>query len=641
MRGAGGDDVLWAKAAELERQFEGYKRRLPERRKDPATAAVAVADRPDGAAEEEDEEAAAAAVVGRGRRYDAYVRRRDEKLRQGWRARMERKEAEMKALWAHLAAGHDKEQKPGNLEVKPSSSSTPRSSSAMKASLSRARTPRGSMPSPAGAAASPRLSSTPDARRRAPHREPSQAEPPSTPRKENRVPSAAAAATATTPRLRTLSRSRSSLKEPNRSSFSVMDSPRRPPPRLQSPRPSHAGGAGDRPKQPPAPAPTAADAVAQGCRNRQVVIAEIKTAAASRLRRSGNGAGQGQPAASPRPVITKQVDGRRRPSDTGKMISRDLVIESNNFNINDDDTAQSSVELGGFLKITGDSDTEPSYVYIKKDSELEEEAMTMNSSQAMAGSGSNAEEAEHQSEKETGDPEEKTTAPSDTTAKESPATDQEDSSPQSSDQSFYSNVDSSFSHRSSELAASPTDSPLHGSPSSTGPSTEQLLEADAAMLRKRREEEEDDDATAAEIKNLLIIPGTTTSSSSVASPVVAVQSPTEAVAGLKRFLTFGKKNGNIKAGDEVTAAAVADDDSVGERWRSGDSGVIPRICSSDAASDDSDNNYVIPAHVRSLQSCVPCSPARPVLLKELISSAKSPRAHRSFFSFSSFKSRGY
>uniref|UniRef100_J3MC26 Uncharacterized protein n=1 Tax=Oryza brachyantha TaxID=4533 RepID=J3MC26_ORYBR len=329
------------------------------------------------------------------------------------------------------------------------------------------------------------------------------------------------------------------------------------------------------------------------------------------------------------------------PSDTGKMISRDLVIESNNFNINDDDTAQSSVELGGFLKITGDSDTEPSYVYIKKDSELEEEAMTMNSSQAMAGSGSNAEEAEHQSEKETGDPEEKTTAPSDTTAKESPATDQEDSSPQSSDQSFYSNVDSSFSHRSSELAASPTDSPLHGSPSSTGPSTEQLLEADAAMLRKRREEEEDDDATAAEIKNLLIIPGTTTSSSSVASPVVAVQSPTEAVAGLKRFLTFGKKNGNIKAGDEVTAAAVADDDSVGERWRSGDSGVIPRICSSDAASDDSDNNYVIPAHVRSLQSCVPCSPARPVLLKELISSAKSPRAHRSFFSFSSFKSRGY
>jgi hypothetical protein len=39
--------------------------------------------------------------------YEAYVRRRDERLRDGWRARMERKEAEVKALWAQLelAAG--------------------------------------------------------------------------------------------------------------------------------------------------------------------------------------------------------------------------------------------------------------------------------------------------------------------------------------------------------------------------------------------------------------------------------------------------------------------------------------------------------------------------------------------------------
>jgi hypothetical protein len=97
-------DPLWAQAAELERQFEGYKRRLAEK----TAAAVAVAaDRPgsevfhgddDGPEDEE-------AEVGRGRRYEAYVRRRDEKLRQGWLARMERKEAEVKALWARLDAG--------------------------------------------------------------------------------------------------------------------------------------------------------------------------------------------------------------------------------------------------------------------------------------------------------------------------------------------------------------------------------------------------------------------------------------------------------------------------------------------------------------------------------------------------------
>uniref|UniRef100_A0A0E0L8Y4 Uncharacterized protein n=1 Tax=Oryza punctata TaxID=4537 RepID=A0A0E0L8Y4_ORYPU len=610
MRG-GGDGDLWAKAAELERQFEGYKRRVAGRRS--SSAAAAVADRQedysgDGGAEE------VAVVVGRGRRYDAYVRRRDEKLRQGWRARMERKEAEMKALWARLdvdrrrdadlAAGNGKEQKPGNLEAKPAASpATTRSSSATKASSSRHRT---TTPSPAGAAASPRLSSNPDTRRRAPHREPPQpqAEPPSTPRKENRVPSAAAAAAAaataaTTPRLRALSRSRSSLKESSDRASSVRDSPRRPPlPRFQSPRPSHDGAAVDMPKQPePVHAPTTADAAvappAKSCQ-KQVVLAEIKTAAAFRLRRSSNGAGQGlQPAASPRPVIT---DGRRRPSDIGKMnkvhISRNSDVDAKNFNLDegireDDDTAQSSVELGS-LKITGDSDTEPSYIYITKDNE----AMNTSQSPPLVASASNAEEPEapepHQSVKETGDLELEETAmvaSSEATAKGSPATDQEDASPQSSDQSFYSNVDSSFSHRSElELAASATDSP-----SSTGPSTEQLLEADAAMLRKRREEEEEEDDAATGEINSLLIPSTTAASSSVACSV-AVQSPMEAVAGLKRFLTFGKKNA------AAAVAPPADDSGVGHGWPSGDSGVRQGICSSDAASDDSDNSYVIPAH---------------------------------------------
>lgn len=93
---------LWAMAAELERQFAGYKQRLADRDgtaaapsehvEDDAAAAAACDD--NGGGEEED--------VMRGRMYEAYVRRRDERLREGWRARMERKEAEVKAFWAQL-----------------------------------------------------------------------------------------------------------------------------------------------------------------------------------------------------------------------------------------------------------------------------------------------------------------------------------------------------------------------------------------------------------------------------------------------------------------------------------------------------------------------------------------------------------
>jgi hypothetical protein len=91
--GAAGTDHLWAKAAELERDFAGYKRRLAERR---AHAVAEVAGRAGGSEE------GIGDAPGRGRRYEEYVRRRDERLRQEWRARMERKEAEVQALWARL-----------------------------------------------------------------------------------------------------------------------------------------------------------------------------------------------------------------------------------------------------------------------------------------------------------------------------------------------------------------------------------------------------------------------------------------------------------------------------------------------------------------------------------------------------------
>lgn len=108
---------LWAMAAELERQFAGYKQRLVSSGRissvvdDDDAAHVLVLAAPDdgggagvvsnGLVEEED-----AAVGGvRGRMYEAYTRRRDERLRSVWRARMERKEAEVMALWAQLGRG--------------------------------------------------------------------------------------------------------------------------------------------------------------------------------------------------------------------------------------------------------------------------------------------------------------------------------------------------------------------------------------------------------------------------------------------------------------------------------------------------------------------------------------------------------
>jgi hypothetical protein len=104
---AAGTDHLWAKAAELERDFAGYKRRLAERRAHDAVAEVARAEEARGGDD----------AAGRGRRYEEYVRRRDERLRQEWRARMERKEAEVQALWARLDRAGSRGRRGGDGEL--------------------------------------------------------------------------------------------------------------------------------------------------------------------------------------------------------------------------------------------------------------------------------------------------------------------------------------------------------------------------------------------------------------------------------------------------------------------------------------------------------------------------------------------
>ncbi|RLN12541.1 hypothetical protein C2845_PM09G06130 [Panicum miliaceum] len=602
---AGGADQLWAKAAELERDFEGYKRRLAERR---AQAAAEVAG---GRADEdgEEERRGPGDAAGRGRRYEEYVRRRDERLRQEWRARMERKEAEVQALWAHLdrtgsrgrrggdgelaAASHAREdhgnlrQKTGNLEVKvkPATPVTPRCGLATK--LSR---PRTSVPS-SPVAASPRLS-TPDPRRRPPHllhREQPQAEPPATPRKENRLPpppSTATVASPGTPRPRTmLSRSRSMFKDRGCSSVAVRESPR--PPRFQTPRSSYdsAGNV----KEPALPLHADAIAVMQrssSCSNEQVaVLADLKKASAVapepfHPRRSGNGV---EPA-SPPPVIRKDRPDRSEiaPAGDGHADTK-----------RNHDHADRSSEKFGSVEITGDSDTEPSYVYIKKD----RDEQTPRPCQAAAGLGTCPGSEQPRSDNKDSDNVDDTmeSTGSNDVSGETTVTDAEKASRRESSESLYSNVQSSFSPRS-ELDTSATDSPL---PSAT----EQSPESGASPRPRKNPEVEDAEKS-------LPIPTTPRSGVTVS---ITVQSPMDAVTGLRRFLTFGKKNSK---GGEAAAAVVErtphsmapapphGDGCVSGEWPAGDS-VKARSGSSDAASaDDLDSSYVITPHGNACGFCL-------------------------------------
>ncbi|XP_062228340.1 flocculation protein FLO11-like [Phragmites australis] len=627
LRAAGSTGDLWAKGAELERDFAGYKRRLAERR------AHAAADRAGGAEDErEAEERGDGDVAGhvRGRRYEEYVRRRDERLRQEWRARMERKEAEMKALWARLdragsrgrrsgdgdltAVGHAAEQKPWKLEVKvkPIAPVTPRCSPATK--LAR---PRTSMP-PSPAAASPRLS-TPRRRSSHLHRGMPQAEPPTTPRKENRLPppSTAAAASAATPRPRmALSRSRSLLKD--RGCSSVRESPRTP--QFQPPRSSCDSVSNV--KEPPPPPDADAIAVMQSgpCFSEHAVLADLKKASAVapepfRLRRSGNGS----EATSPPLVIPRDEPDCSEIARAGGGNADDKS--------NDEGVVQSSDKFGS-VEITGDSDTEPSYVYIKKDSD--DQALNIPAT---------ASDAEPTSEdRDSGNVEdamESSDANAIAIARESPVADTEEASRRASSESLYSNVQSSFSQRS-VLNTSATDSPLQSLASCSTPPTVPSPESDAARIRKNPEEEDPEKS--------LPIPTTPRCSVTVS---ITVQSPMDAMTGLKRFLTFGKKHGNggeaavvvERAPHSLASRPPVGDGSMSGR-PSGDS-IKARLGSYDAAAaatDDLDNSYVISPHVRSLQSFVPSYPAN-AELKEAVPHVKSPRVHRSFFSFSSFKSR--
>ncbi|CAD6339960.1 unnamed protein product [Miscanthus lutarioriparius] len=651
--GAAGTDHLWAKAAELERDFAGYKRQLAERRAQHAVVEVA-GRRAGGGAEEEER---VGDTAGRGRRYEEYVRRRDERLRQEWRARMERKEAEVQALWARLdrtgsssssrrggddhdggelaaaATSHAREdqvkppQKPGSLvvKVKPSIPLTPRGGNPGHPPAAKLARPRTSVPSSLAAGSpSPRLS-TPDPRRRPSshlHRgQPQlqaqpQPQPPATPRKENNRPpppqsaALAAAASPATPRPRTstmmLSRSRSMFKDRGCSSVAVGESPR--PTRFQPPRSSYNDGASSNLKE-PTPSPRADDAIAlvrsSSCSREQTVVADRRKASAVApepfiVTRSGNDI-----EATSAPLVASKERDLPYSSEIPPAVGANADNKSNQQEYVD----QSSDKFGS-EEITGDSDTEPSYVYIKKDSDEQ----IPRPPQASAGVGTcPAPEPRPDNEDSYNVEDTMESTGSNEVAGETPAADAEEEFRRESSESLYSNVQSSFSPRS-ELDTSATGSPL---PSAT----EQSPESNTSPWTRKSTEVE-----VAEKR-----PPTPT------TPRSSVQSPMYAVNGLKRLLTFGKRNGKAseaaaaveRAPRSVTPAppaTVGDDGSISGECPAGGSAKLTVD-----SSDDLDS-------IGSLQSIGPSYPASSEL-KEPVLYAKSPRVHRSFFSFSSFKSR--
>ncbi|GJN29388.1 hypothetical protein PR202_gb17612 [Eleusine coracana subsp. coracana] len=616
---------LWAKAAELERDFAGYKRRLAEKRACAAAAVAVAGDGAGGGDEEEEEEEEQSA--GRGRRYEEYVRRRDERLRQEWRVRMERKEAEMKALWARLdrAAGsrsrrggdggelaaasrHDRDQdyvnlqqKPANLEVKvkpPANPVTPRCTPATK--LTR---PRTSVPSSPGAA-SPRLS-TSDARRRPSQllRQLSQAEPPATPRKENRLPPPASMAPAT-PRPRTaLSRSKSMVKDG--SSFSsVRQSPSPRPPRFHPARTSCDGVSNVKDTR---LSPDDDDAIGvvmqrRPCFSEDTVQCRVEPLPRYRVGedpvsvRSRADTVHAQLkqvvvcAVAPEPLFHH---GRSRPEPASSLlvtpkdepdcseISPASCSAGNKCNNNGD--AHRSSDKSGSSDITGDSDTEPSYVYIKRD--RGEQQQTPRASQVVTPCPGTCPQHElrSQDEKDTCNFEGTIIA-----GGESPMADAEEESRRASSESLYSNVRSSFSQRS-DHDHSATNSPLHSPlPSCTTPPTDLSPVDDAARPKENTDEEDTEKNTGSSV-----------------TVSITVQSPMDAMAGLKRFLTFGKKNG--KAGEAATTAVVersprslAPAPPAGDRSTSrGCDSVKARTGSTDSnsvVSNDLDNSHVISPH---------------------------------------------
>ncbi|CAN6233198.1 unnamed protein product [Urochloa humidicola] len=619
---------LWAMAADLERQFAGYKQRLAERdvtaarddHDDAAAASIVAYDDTggilgDGCVYEEDEEEAggrsstsSSCSDVRGRMYEAYVRRRDERLRQGWRARMELKEAEVKALWAQLElaaagrAGAGPERAPSGGDPTAATtagdeSKTERSDDDKRRSSDTALAPRritGKKHARTRSFSSSMTTSrsrSDAGMRRALSQEPLPSEPHASAEtsKENRVSTAGGAATTARPK--------TSLRRKN----------------------NVKGHGATKPAGPKLPRslPRRASSGALEALGREVVLPQ-KTDSAALV----------QSSSPPSPFVIKDdrsdvtCEANARvaspESDHGEVVeavvpdgepeAKTADVEERCEEKVDADSTDKFGNPNGEITAS-DSETEPSYVYINNKDVLEEQAMTVSEPLKLAGSDA-ALDSDVKTNEESGL---EMPAPADATAAEIATTNAEEApARESSDES-------SFSARSG-LSARP-------SCSSRDQSIERLLEADAVLLRKKREERAE--------KSTPKTPGSAGSRVSAGT----ARSPRETVRGFKKFLSFGRKN----RGREVTVidctspsvTSLADDnDSASGGWQSTGS-IKPRMGSSDAASDDTDHGYPASPRACSLQSLVAASPAKSELAEIVPPQEKTPKAHRSFFSFRS------
>uniref|UniRef100_A0ACD5ZCH7 Uncharacterized protein n=1 Tax=Avena sativa TaxID=4498 RepID=A0ACD5ZCH7_AVESA len=609
---------LWAMAAELERQFAGYKQRFAERRDscdapedvaanaDYAAVALRIVDSVDvsSGGEEEDEDGVGDGDRGgggggvRGRMYEAYTRRRDERLRSVWRARMERKEAEVMAIWAQLRGGGPAaavadecitagEEAGDNGEKRRSSDvAAPGRVSGKKHAFTRRSL----------SSANLIKSSRPDVGlRRALSQEPPEPRPAGAEggsRKHGHRSRAVTGGAA--PKRKALSGSKGLAKEQGSLRQTGSKPPRRGLPRQCSP-----GG------------PEAALVSNTGLATPARI--SISSEQASAVSDRDDDAREASPP-GPESDCGVVVDGAAPAREGGEAAeAKNAVINAERRD--GEEIVVQSLETDAKLgngEITSDSETEPSYVFIKKKA-VEEGTMRLCDA---LGAGSDA-EPRLEGKNVTGDPDPTTTA----------ADNAEEAAPEeeSSDglSSFSGTVGMSGQDDSAPNSAL--------SCSSRSQSIERQLEEDAALLRKKRQHQSGSGRRSVQAAST-----PPSARSRGAASAARTTSPRGTAMGFKkRFLSFGKNRDRdgCTVIDCTSPASVpaspADSGRATRRCRTADP-VRRRVLgsSSDTAAA---SDYT---RACSLQSLVAASPAKSEL-GEMVPQERSPKSHRSF-SFRSF-----
>ncbi|XP_047080120.1 uncharacterized protein LOC124690835 [Lolium rigidum] len=612
----GGVD-LWAMAAELERQFAGYKQRYPERTSscdivDDAGSPLQAADGGGASSGDEEEDGDGGGGV-RGRMYEAYTRRRDERLRSVWRARMERKEAEVMALWAQLRGGgpaaalaaEDDDDvdgctgagEVGNSEAEEDGEKRRSSDVAAPGRVSgkkHARTRK------SFSSVNLVKSSRPDVGlRRALSQEPL---PPASSVAEGASKKHGAPIGAAATKRKALSGSKGGSVKGHGSVRQAGPKP----PRGGLHRRCSSGG----------------------------MEAVVLPACSSEHAAASHHEDEAQKASSPTRFVGSDngdtgIETARASSPESEVVDNGAAADGREAELknalvdvadkrNAEETVVQSLDADAKLgngEITSDSEIEPSYVVIKK--KVVEGKAARGSD--ILGAGSDA-------DPQTEDKNVGNAAADQATSAADAAT------------ATTANADESYDDLSSFTGTGRSDrgSARNSSPScsSRAQSVERLLEADAALVRKKRED-----------------PGVggRRSAQTVSTPPSArsrgtTTSPRGTGLGFKkRFLSFGKKTRGKDGATVIECtspasvpASPADCGSARRRCRTADDSIGPRVVgySSDAAASD-DTDLAASPRVCSLQSLVAASPAKSDL-SEMVPMEKSPKSHRSFFSFRSF-----